>query len=163
MIPTLRDATPEDCPAIVNLIRELAVYEKLEHAANATAEDLRRGLFGDPAFAHAILVEVADQVVGFALYFFNFSTFRGAPGLYLEDLFVQPEHRGRGLGKALLARLAKIAVDRGCGRFEWSVLDWNAPSIGFYKALGAQAMDEWTMFRMEGEALSGLAQTDGNL
>lgn len=162
MTPAIRTATPEDCSTIANLIRELAVYEKLEHAAKATAEDLRLGLFGDPPYAHALLVEVGGDVVGFALYFFNFSTFRGQPGIYLEDLYVKPEHRGRGLGKALLARLATIALDRGCGRFEWAVLDWNEPSIGFYKALGAQAMDEWTVFRIDGEALSQLALTDAN-
>ena len=162
MTPAIRTATPEDCSTIANLIRELAVYEKLEHAAKATAEDLRLGLFGDPPYAHALLVEVGGDVVGFALYFTNFSTFRGQPGIYLEDLYVKPEHRGRGLGKALLARLATIALDRGCGRFEWAVLDWNEPSIGFYKALGAQAMDEWTVFRIDGEALSQLALTDAN-
>ena len=160
MTPTIRSATPDDCETIANLIRELAVYEKLEYAAKATAEDLRRGLFGDPVYAQAILVEIGGDAVGFALYFYNFSTFRGQPGIYLEDLFVMPEHRGRGLGKALLARLATIALERGCGRFEWAVLDWNEPSIGFYKALGAQAMNEWTVFRIDGEALSRLALTD---
>ncbi len=162
MTATIRSATPADCATIANLIRELAVYERLEHAAKATADDLRRGLFGDPIYAHAILVEVGGEAVGFALYFYNFSTFRGQPGIYLEDLFVKPEHRGRGLGRALLARIATIALDRGCGRFEWAVLDWNEPSIGFYKALGARAMDEWTVYRIDGEALSRLAQTDAN-
>ena len=160
MTTTIRAATADDCPMIANLIRQLAVYEKLEHAVTASLDDLRRGLFGDPPFAHAIIAQVGREVAGFALYFYNFSTFRGKPGLYLEDLFVKPEYRGRGVGKALLARLAKVAVSHDCGRFEWSVLDWNEPSIRFYKALGARPMDEWTMFRIEGEALDRLAQTD---
>ena len=152
MTATIRPAVAADCPAIANLIRELAVYEKLEHEAQATAEDLVRHLFGDRPMAEALVVEDGGEPVGFALYFSNFSTFRGQPGIYLEDLFVKPSHRGRGLGKALLARLASIAVDRGCGRFEWSVLDWNAPAIGFYRGLGARPMDDWTVFRLDGDS-----------
>lgn len=156
----IRSATPDDCALIANLIRELAVYEKLGDEAKATPEDLRLHLFGERPFAEAILVEDDGEAVGFALFFHNYSTFRGRPGLYLEDLFVMPAHRGKGLGKALLARLARLAVERGCGRFEWAVLDWNEPSIGFYKALGARPMDDWTVFRLDGEALENLATKD---
>lgn len=157
---TIRPAKPEDCPAIANLIRELAVYERLEHEAEATAEDLRRDLFGERIYAECLIAEDAGEPVGFALFFPNYSTFRGRPGLYLEDLFVRPSHRGQGIGKGLLARIARIAVDRGCGRFEWAVLDWNEPSIGFYKALGARPMDDWTVFRVDGEAMTRLADSD---
>ncbi len=157
---TIRSATSEDCIIIVNLIRELAVYEKLESEARATPDDLRKYLFGKRSYAECLIVENHGQAVGFAMYFYNFSTFRGRPGLYLEDLFVLPSHRGRGFGKALLARLAKIAIDQDCGRFEWSVLDWNAPSIGFYKSLGARPMDDWTIFRVDDEALLRLAELD---
>jgi len=158
---TLRAARPDDAPAILALIRELAVYEKLEDQARATAEDLRRHLFGDRPAAEVIVAEAGGAVVGFALFFPTFSTFRGQPGLYLEDLYVQPEHRGRGIGKALLARLARLAVDRGCGRLEWSVLDWNAPSIAFYRSQGGVAMDEWTVFRVADSALLALAGKNG--
>jgi GNAT superfamily N-acetyltransferase len=163
MTAVIRAATADDCDTIANLIRDLAVYEKLADAAVATPDDIRRGLFGDRVYAEALLVEEAGEAVGFALYFFNFSTFRGQPGIYLEDLFVKSAHRGRGLGKALLARLARIAIDRGCGRFEWAVLDWNEPSIGFYKSLGARPMEDWTVYRVDGEALSQLARSDVSL
>lgn len=156
----IRPATPDDCATIANLIRELAVYERLEHEAKATPDAIRRNLFGERPYAEALIAEEAGEPVGFALFFHNFSTFQGRPGIYLEDLFVKPEHRGRGHGKGLLARLARIAVERGCGRFEWSVLDWNEPSIGFYRSLGARPMDEWTIYRVEGEALERLAQAD---
>ena len=156
----IRPATAEDCDLIANLIRELAVYEKLGDAAKATADDLRLHLFGERRFAEAILVEDGGEAVGFALFFHNYSTFRGKPGIYLEDLFVRPTHRGRGLGKALLARLARLAVERGCGRFEWAVLDWNEPAIGFYRAIGAQPMDDWTVFRLDGDAMASLAAKD---
>lgn len=154
----IRPAEPDDAATIVTLIRELAVYEKLEHEANATPEDIHRHLFGPRPYAEALMAEVEGVAVGFALYFHTFSTFEGKPSLYLEDLFVRPPFRGRGIGKALFLNLAKRAVDRGCGRFEWAVLDWNEPSIGFYKALGARPMDDWTVYRLDGEALARLAR-----
>jgi GNAT superfamily N-acetyltransferase len=153
----IRPCRPDDAETLVNLVRELAVYEKLEAAARATADDFRTHLFGPRPSAEAFVAEVDGRVVGFALIFATFSTFRGQPGMYLEDLFVRPEYRGRGIGKALLATLARLAVDRGCGRLEWAVLDWNAPSIGFYRALGALPMDEWTVYRLCDEPLSRLA------
>ena len=154
---TIRAATPADVPVIGALIRELAVYEKLADQAVATDDDLRTHLFG-PRPAAEVLVAMADgAVVGFALYFTSFSTFLGKPGLYLEDLFVLPAARGRGLGKALMIELAGIAVARGYGRFEWSVLDWNTPAIEFYRALGATPMDGWTVQRVTGDALTLLA------
>jgi GNAT superfamily N-acetyltransferase len=154
---TIRPARLDDAPTIANLIRELAVYEKLEHQAKATSDDLARHLFGDRPAAEVLIAEVGGKPVGFALFFSTFSTFRGQPGLYLEDLFVRPEHRGRGIGKALLASVARVAVDRGCGRLEWSVLDWNTPSIEFYRSQGAVPMDEWTVFRVDEEALIQMA------
>ena len=153
----VRPAVPDDCDAIAAMIRELAVYEKLEDQAKATADDLRRNLFGPRPFAEAFVAEVCVEAVGFALFFHTFSTFRGQPGIYLEDLFVRPNHRGRGIGKALLATLAKTAVDRGCGRLEWAVLDWNEPAIGFYRSLGAVPMDEWTVYRVDDAPLVRLA------
>src|SRR5262249_6609571 len=137
-------------------VRELAVYEKLEPCARATPEDFRRHLFGPRLVAEAVLAEVEGQPVGFALWFATFSTFRGQPGLYLEDLFVRPEFRGRGIGKALLASVARLALERGCGRLEWSVLNWNEPAIGFYRALSARPMDEWTVYRLDDEPLRRL-------
>ena len=154
---TIRPARPEDGEVLANLVRELAVYEKLEHRARATPDDFRRHLFGPRPAAEAALAEVASQPVGFALWFSTFSTFRGQPGLYLEDLFVRPDFRGRGIGKALLAAVARLAVERGCGWLAWSVLDWNAPAIGFYHALGARPMDEWTVYRIDDEPLRRLA------
>lgn len=154
----IRPARPDDAEAIAALILELATYEKLEHDAKATPESLRSHLFGPRPFAEALMVEVEGQAVGFALFFHNYSTFRGQPGLYLEDLFVQPEHRGVGIGRALLSKLAALAVERGCGRMEWAVLDWNAPAIGFYRAVGARPMDDWTVFRVDDEALERLAK-----
>jgi GNAT superfamily N-acetyltransferase len=154
---TIRPAHLDDAPTIASLIRELAIYEKLEDHAKATADDLARHLFGDRPAAEVIMAEVDGKAVGFALFFSTFSTFRGQPGLYLEDLFVRPEHRGKGIGKALLARVARIAVDRGCGRLEWAVLDWNTPSIEFYRSQGAVPMDEWTVFRVDDQALIQLA------
>lgn len=158
----IRPAGPEDAQTIVDLIHELAIYEKLEHEARASAEDLRAHLFGPRPYAETLIAEVDGVPVGFALYFHAFSTFNGRPSLYLEDLFVQPAHRGMGIGKALLIRLARLAVERGCGRFEWAVLDWNEPSIGFYKSLGARAMDEWTVYRLDGDALIRLAARAGD-
>jgi GNAT superfamily N-acetyltransferase len=142
---------------ILDFIRQLAVYEKLEHEVVADEERLRATLFGDRPFAEVIIAEHAGEPAGFALFFHNYSTFLARPGLYLEDLFVRPELRGRGIGKLLLQTLARIAIDRGCGRFEWWVLDWNEPAIRFYRRLGAQSMDEWTVFRVTGDALLELA------
>ena len=153
----LRPCRPDDAEALANLIRALAVYEKLEHEARATPDDLRRHLFGPRPAAEANLAEVEAEVVGFALYFPTFSTFRGQPGLYLEDLFVLPEHRGQGIGKALIAAVAAEAVARGGGRLEWAVLDWNTPSIAFYRSLGASPLDDWTTYRIADEPLARLA------
>ncbi|KPF50661.1 hypothetical protein IP87_19830 [beta proteobacterium AAP121] len=153
---TLRPATPADCPAIVGLIRELAVFEKLEHLVVVTPEKLEPQLFGPRPAAEALVAEVEGQVVAFALFFTNFSTFLGQPGLYLEDLYVQPAHRGSGLGKALLQHLAALAVARGCGRFEWCVLDWNENAIRFYEKMGATVMTDWRLCRVTGPALATL-------
>ncbi len=154
----IRPAGPDDAETLVNLVRELAEYEKLEHHALATAAAFREHLFGPRPFAEALIAEDHGESAGFALFFHNFSTFRGQPGLYLEDLFVRPAHRGRGIGKALLARLAAFAIERGCGRLEWAVLNWNAPSIAFYQSLGARPMDEWTTYRLDEDALDQLAR-----
>ena len=157
MSPTIRPAVPGDCETIAALILELAEYEELAHEAVASADDLRRNLFGPRTFAEALMADWDGAAAGFALFFHNFSTFRGRPGLYLEDLFVRPSHRGRGIGRALLARLGRMAVERGCGRLEWSVLNWNEPAIGFYRALGARPMDGWTVYRVDDESLRRLA------
>ena len=157
----IRAAAEADVPLILQFIRDLAEYERLAHRVVATEESLRRSLFGSPRFAEVIIGEEDGAPVGFALFFHNYSTFLAQPGIYLEDLFVKPDARGRGYGKALLARLAQLARERGCGRVEWAVLDWNTPSIDFYKALGALSMDEWTVFRLTGEALEQLAATSG--
>ena len=154
-------ATVDDAPAILRLIQGLADYEKLSHEVVADEEALRRTLFSDRPAAETLLAFVGDEAVGFALFFHNYSTFLARPGLYLEDLFVLPEHRGRGYGRALLTRLAQIAVERNCGRLEWSVLDWNEPAIRFYKSLGAQPMDEWTIFRVTGDRLRQLGAPGG--
>jgi GNAT superfamily N-acetyltransferase len=156
----IREAVEGDLPLILTLIRALAVYERLEHKVVATEEVLRASLFGARPYAETLIVEEDGEPFGFALFFHNFSTFIGRPGIYLEDLFVKPEARGRGYGKALLARLAAIAKERNCGRLEWSVLDWNEPSINFYKALGAVPLDDWTMFRVTDGALDALAGHD---
>ena len=149
----IRPAVSTDLPAIIRLIRALADYEKLAHEVVLDEKVLGEHLFGPRPFAEVLLAEEEGAVVGFALFFHNFSTFLGKPGIYLEDLFVAPERRGQGIGKALLAELARMAVERGCGRLEWAVLNWNEPSIRFYRALGAKPMDEWTVFRLTGEAL----------
>ena len=154
---TLRAAEPRDVPAIVGLIRELAVFEQLEHLMQATPETLQPHLFGTQPVAEALVAEVGGTVVAFALFFRNFSTFLARPGLYLEDLYVQPAHRGAGIGHALLQRLAQLAVERGCGRFEWSVLDWNVNAIGFYQRMGATVMPDWRICRVTGDALRTLA------
>ena len=159
-VAAIRPARADDSPAIARLIRELAAYERLESQAKGTADDIRRHLFGDRPAAEALIAEVGGEAVGFALFFTNFSTFVGPPGLYLEDLFVQPEHRGRGLGRGLLATLARLAVERGCGRVDWAVLDWNEPSIGFYRSLGAIPMADWTVFRLADDPLARLAGSD---
>jgi len=154
---TLRGAEPRDVPAIVGLIRELAVFEKLEHLMQATPETLQPHLFGPQPVAEALVAEAGGAVVAFALFFRNFSTFLARPGLYLEDLYVQPAHRGAGIGQALLQGLAQLAVERGCGRFEWSVLDWNEHAIRFYQRMGATVMPEWRICRVTGDALRTLA------
>lgn len=156
---TIRPATPADAALIHGLILEIAEYEKLRHEVVATVEHIREALFPEHgrATAHALIGEVDGAPQGYALYFFNFSTFMGRAGLYLEDVFVRPAFRGRGLGKALLIALADIAKQRNCARMEWSVLDWNTPAIDFYKSLGARAMDEWTVFRLDEPALHALA------
>lgn len=153
----IREATEEDVPLILAFVRELAEYEKLSHEVVATEEALRDSLFGERRVAEVLLGYVEDEPAAFALFFHNFSTFLGKPGIYLEDLFVRPEFRGTGLGKAMLSHLAGLAKERGCGRLEWWVLDWNEPAIGFYKGLGAEPMDEWTVYRVTGEALERLA------
>ena len=150
-------AVEADVPVILEMIRGLAEYEKLSHICVATEERLRATLFGPRPSAEVLLGYDGDECVGFALYFMNYSTFLARPGIWLEDLFVKPHARGRGLGFALLQRLAAVARERECGRMEWSVLDWNTPSIEFYKKLGAVPLDEWTMFRLTGEALNRLA------
>ncbi len=154
----LRAAEEADLDTIIELIHALAEYERERDAVRLDREQLRRHLFGPRPYAEVILAETeVGESAGFALFFHNFSTWEGKPGIYLEDLFVRDEYRGRGFGKALLGRLAELAVERGCARLEWSVLDWNEPSIAFYRALGATPMDEWTTFRMTGEALERLA------
>ena len=156
MTVIVRPANRADLPLIATLIRDLAAYEKLAHEVRFDEVSLGKHLFGSHPMAEVLIGEVAGEAQGFALFFHNFSTFEGAPGIYLEDLYVRPEARGAGLGKALLAHLAATAVQRGCKRLEWSVLDWNAPSIGFYKNLGARMMDEWTIMRVDGAALQQL-------
>jgi GNAT superfamily N-acetyltransferase len=158
----IRSATVDDIPTIAELIRALADYEHLAHEAVFTDDQLSDALFGERRYAEVILAEHEGEVAGFALFFHNFSTFLAKPGIYLEDLFVRPEHRGHGHGKELLAALAKIAVERQCGRLEWSVLDWNEPSIAFYRALGAVPMDDWTTYRLVGDDLLALSNEAGS-
>ena len=153
----IRSATKADTPLILSFIRALADYEKLAHEVVATEDDIERSIFGERPFAEVLLGFEGEQPVGFALFFPTFSTFLGKPGIYLEDLFVQPDCRGKGFGKQLLSCLARIAVERGCGRLEWSVLDWNEPAINFYHALGAKSMNGWTVNRVSGSALEELA------
>ena len=151
-------ATPRDVPVVLQMIRALAEYERMLDDVVATEEGIREALFGPRPDAEVLLAYAGDEPAGFALFFHNFSTFVGRRGLYLEDLFVKPGLRGRGIGKRLLAELARIAVERNCGRFEWTVLDWNAPSIAFYRSLGARKMEEWQIFRLDGDALTRLAE-----
>ncbi|MGZ4807696.1 MAG: N-acetyltransferase family protein [Thermoanaerobaculia bacterium] len=155
----IRFASAEDVPLILRFIRDLARYEKLEHEVVATEEILWQTLFGQRAYAEVLIAEADGDPAGFALFFHNFSTFLGRPGIYLEDLFVSPDYRGRGYGKALLARLAELAIERNCGRVEWAVLDWNTPSIDFYKSIGAVMMTDWRIFRLKGEPLEKLARS----
>lgn len=150
-------ATESDVPEILAFIRELAGFEKLTHEVQATEARLRESLFGEKKYAEVLLLEEEDRRVGFALFFHNYSTFLGVPGIYLEDLFIRPESRGKGYGRRLLAYLAKLAVERGCGRFEWSVLDWNQSAIDFYLSLGSRPLSEWTAHRVTGEALRELS------
>jgi GNAT superfamily N-acetyltransferase len=154
----IRPATTADVPIILELIRDLATYERAPGEVTATEEQLINVLFGEKPVAEILLALESEMPVGFAVFFYNFSTWLGRPGLYLEDLFVRPEHRGKGYGRALLVDLAKIARDRGCGRMEWAVLDWNEPAIEFYKKLGARPLDEWKIFRLTREGIARLAE-----
>jgi GNAT superfamily N-acetyltransferase len=153
----IRFGERSDVPLILRLIKALSVYEKLQDKVVATEAKVDRALFGPRPYAETLIAEDGGQAVGFALFFHNFSTFLAQPGIYLEDLFVEPEHRGKGVGRALLARLAEIAIERDCGRLEWAVLDWNKDAIGFYERLGARPNDEWTVYRLTGEPLRSLA------
>jgi GNAT superfamily N-acetyltransferase len=155
----IREACAGDVRAVVGLVHELAEYERSAELCTLTEAQLHTALFGPTPTAHCHVAEVAGEVVGCAIWFVSFSTWRGVPGLYLEDLFVRPDHRGSGLGRALLAALAAVCAERGYARLEWQVLDWNEPSIGFYRALGAVAMDEWTTYRLDGDALTAFAAT----
>jgi GNAT superfamily N-acetyltransferase len=154
---TIAFATEGDVPQVLSFIKALAEYERLADSVVATEEGLRATLFGGRAYAECVIARFRSEPAGFALFFHNYSTFLARPGVYLEDLFVKPEFRGKGVGRALLQYLAKVAVERDCGRLEWSVLDWNTPAMGFYKSLGAEPLEEWTIFRLTGEALSRLA------
>lgn len=159
MTLSIRPARSADLPLIAQFIRDLAAYEKLAHDVRFDEAKLGENLFGPRRYAEVVIGEIDGTPQGFALFFLNFSTFEGRPGIYLEDLFVRPQARGSGLGKALLAHLAKLCVERDCARLEWWVLDWNEPSIGFYKSLGARMMDEWTVMRVDGDALTKLADS----
>jgi GNAT superfamily N-acetyltransferase len=159
--PAIRPATPADLALIASFIRELAEYEKLSSEVRFDEAMLGDYLFGPRPYAEVLIAELDGEPQGFALFFHNFSTFEGRPGVYLEDLFIRPAARGKGLGKALMTAVAKLAIERGCARFEWWVLDWNAPSIAFYETLGAKPMDEWTVMRLEGEALRRTAGFTG--
>jgi GNAT superfamily N-acetyltransferase len=160
MPTTIRAAVPGDVPLILEFIRALAVFEREPDAVTATEADLLRDGFGPEPYYHCLIADYDGEPAGFAFYFFNYSTWTGNPGLYLEDLFVNPEFRGMGIGKALLARVAAIAVEKGCPRLQWEVLDWNTPAVDFYAALGANFLDEWRNVRMTGEALTKLAALD---
>lgn len=154
---SLKMATEQDVPLILTFIKALAEYERMADAVIATEDGLRQTLFGPRPYAECVIARWQGQPAGFALFFHNYSTFLGRPGIYLEDLFVKPELRGQGVGRALLQFLARLAQERNCGRLEWSVLDWNEPAIGFYKSIGAVPLDDWTIFRLKDEALSRLA------
>jgi GNAT superfamily N-acetyltransferase len=162
MPTTIRAAVPGDVPLILEFIRALAAFEREPDAVTATEADLLRDGFGPEPYYHCLIADYDGKPAGFAFYFFNYSTWTGRPGLYLEDLFVHPEFRGMGIGKALLARVAAIAVEKGCPRLQWEVLDWNTPAVDFYAALGASFLDEWRNVRMTGEALAKLAALDSS-
>ena len=152
----LRPATPDDVPVLFQLIQALAEYEKLSHEVSGNPDHLKQHLFGSPSYIEAILAEIEGKAVGFALFFYNYSTFLTQPGIYLEDLFVLPEYRRQGIGKALITHLAELAVSRGCGRLEWSVLDWNQPAINFYQKIGATILPDWRICRVTGPSLTAL-------
>ena len=154
----IREATIDDSSLILQFVRELAIYEKAEHEVLATEAQIQNSLFGADATAHALICEKGGDALGFAVYFFNYSTWLGKNGLYLEDLYVTPSARGSGVGRALLKQLAQIAVQQDCGRFEWSVLDWNEPAIKFYESVGAKAQDEWVIYRLTGQDLVDFAR-----
>ncbi len=158
---TIRAAAPHEMPEVLAFIRELAVYERLEHEVVASTADLAAALFGPHRYAEVVFACLDGMPVAFALFFHNFSTFRGKPGIYLEDLFVRPAARGHGIGKRLLAWLAATALERGCARLDWAVLDWNEPALGFYRSLGAVALDDWTTLRLSDAALENLARSYG--
>src|SRR5438874_8374421 len=158
---SIRSATDADVPIILQLIRDLATYERAPNEVRATETQLIDVLFGEKPVAETLLAFEDETPIGFAVFFHNFSTWLGKPGLYLEDLFVRPEVRGKGIGKAMMIELARIAVREGCGRFEWAVLDWNQPSIEFYRSLGARLMEEWVVCRLEGDPLRTLAEREG--
>ena len=155
----IRPASAEDSALILRFITDLAIYEKAEDAVIATESDIKNTLFSEDSTTSAVICEIDRQAVGFAVYFFNYSTWLGKHGLYLEDLYVSPQYRGAGAGKALLKHLAQVALANDCGRFEWSVIDWNEPAIGFYKSIGAQAQEEWVSYRLTGKALVALAES----
>jgi len=157
----IRTGTEEDAPVIFSLIKELAEYEHLTHEVVASVDDIRKTLFGERPAAETLIGEYGGLPISFALFFYNFSTFMGKPGIYLEDLYVQPEHRGKGFGSKMLAHIAALAKERNCGRFEWSVLNWNTPAIRTYEKLGATPMKEWILYRLSGEALDRLADKKG--
>ena len=157
----VRPGTIDDVPTVLRFINELAEYEKLAHASVATAEQLERHLFGERSYAETLIGELDGEPVGYALFFHSFSTFEGAPGVYLEDLFVTVAKRGHGVGKALLQEVAAIAARRGCARLEWAVLDWNEPAINFYRSLGAVPLNDWTLYRVDGPALQALGGGEG--
>ena len=157
MAINIRPATPDDAELILHFITDLAIYEKAEHEVKTDAAGIRDSLFAEGSTAHGLICENDGQPIGYAVYFFNYSTWLGKHGLYLEDLYVSPEARGLGAGKALLRHLAQLAVARGCGRFEWSVLDWNTPAIDFYESFGARPQSEWTTYRLTGQALLDFA------
>jgi len=155
----IRQATSADANLILKFVRELAIYEKAEHEVIATEADIRMSLFDNGSTTSAVICSLDDVVVGFAVYFFNYSTWLGKHGLYLEDLYVSPDYRNTGVGKALLKHLAQVALSRNCGRFEWGVLDWNEPAIQFYQAIGAEPQDEWVTYRLAGTALEAFADS----
>jgi len=154
---TIRDATPDDAETILRFITDLAIFEKAEHQVEATVDSLRQSLFGAGAVTGAAIIEADGNPAGFAIWFFNYSTWQAKNGLYLEDLYIGPEYRGSGAGRLMLRHLARLAVEKGCGRFEWSVLDWNAPAIRVYQAVGAEPQDEWIRYRLTGDRLRDFA------